>query len=413
MPAGDLLKNRLLRFLLALGAGLLAVALALGLVYREQAAAQLRTLVILGTVLEAPLLGDVARFATGEPRLEDRDVAGSPALVAYPSGEGPHPAFVFITGADPLGRENPTLRRLAEGLARAGYVVYAPEPAGLPLGEISAETVEASVDVIRAVANDEDTQGGRVGLAGVSVGASLALVAASEPGLRERVTVVAGVAPYTDIREAIRIGTTGTYLRDGELVRFEADPYLSLVVARSLFAGLPPQEGSEFVEALRPLDQSSPDPLAAFRACARAGAGLRELFEALPPETGGPLSLLRACSSEDLSPAARQVVRILGNTDPRRFDELYAGLPQETRARIEELSPITRAERIEAPVRLASPPRDKYFPVAESRALAARAPDAEVLVTAALAHADPEPGDVPGYLQLNGFVVEVLREAAG
>jgi pimeloyl-ACP methyl ester carboxylesterase len=402
-----------LRILLIAAAVLPVLALILALVYRESVVAQGRAMVVLGTMLDTPVLGDAAEWFTGEPRSEEEVLAGAPTTVVYPAGEGPWPALVFVTGADPLGRDNPTVGRLAEGLARAGYVVYVPDLPGMRLGEITETTADSASGVVRAAVEDEDTRDGRVGLAGVSVGASLVLLAAAEPDLRDRVTVVAGVAPYTDIREAVRIGTTDTYLRDdGELVKFEADAYLSLVIARSLLAGLPPEEGREILLALRDLDQGSPDPLAGFRACERAGDGLRALFDSLPPPgSDDPLALLRACSSDALSPTTRQMVQLLGNTDPARFNPLYAELPEDERARIEELSPITAAEDIAAPVRLASPPRDKYFPTGESYALAARVPEAEVLVTEALAHADPEPGDIPAYLELNGFMVDVLRES--
>ena len=67
--------------------------------------AQVRAVVVLTPVLEAPVLTPVVEAATGEPRFEDTSVAGNPALVAKPSGEGPWPAVFFVNGVVTEGRE--------------------------------------------------------------------------------------------------------------------------------------------------------------------------------------------------------------------------------------------------------------------------------------------------------------------
>ncbi len=58
-------------------------------------------------------------------------------------------------------------------------------------------------------------------------------------------------------------------------------------------------------------------------------------------------------------------------------------------------------------------PRDRYFPVAESRALVAASPRVRLTVTSLLAHATPRLS--PRYLaelgQLNGFFVRALAAA--
>ena len=75
---------------------------------------------------------------------------------------------------------------------------------------------------------------------------------------------------------------------------------------------------------------------------------------------------------------------------PTHFDELYAALPAEIRVdrrrRSRRCSPLAR---LRAPVELATAPRDRYFPVAESRALVAASPYVRLTVTSLLAHATP------------------------
>jgi hypothetical protein len=108
------------------------------------------------------------------------------------------------------------------------------------------------------------------------------------------------------------------------------------------------------------------------------------------------------------------VIELVANTDPRRFDKLYAALPAELKAAVARLSPLTCASRLRMPVELASPPEDKYFPVSQSRALVAAAPDATLTVTQAFAHVIPKPSLAhPRELaRFDGWVVRSLRDAA-
>jgi pimeloyl-ACP methyl ester carboxylesterase len=366
---------------------LLAVAVALPAIYWSWIDAQARAVVVLSSILEPPILAPFVEAVTGEPRFEDGPVAGNPTLVVRPEGEGPWPALFFVNGAVREGRELPEVRRLAEGFARAGYLTVVPDLPGLRSDEIRPETVSGSLEVARAVSELPDARDERVGLVGVSTGATLALLAAKDPSLEGRVSVVAGVAPYADIPTILNVATTG-YFRDGEeLAPYEANPLLSYVVARSLVAALPPGEDRETLRSeLEEVERLDPDPLAGFR--------------------GRPL--------DDLGPEARSVVELLANRDPERFDELYGGLPEEVRGDLDELSPLAGEGHLDAPVELVSGPQDKYFPVSESYAVATIAPDHRVTVTEALDHSELSFSiqDIPAFLRMNGFAVRSLREAS-
>ena len=329
------------------------VAAVAAVLYRSTVAAQADGVVVLSTVLETPGVTAAVERLTDEPRVEETEVAGMPTTVVRPAGAGPWPAVVFMNGATRLGRDHPRVRGLARGLGRAGYLVVVPDLPGLRESEITTRTLDAALAVARAAAGRPDAREGRIALLGVSVGAALALLVAEDPSLGRRVSVVGGIAPYADLPNMLRLATTG-YYRDGDrLVRYPTDRFLVRVVTRSLRAVLPPGVGRD------------------------------------------------------------ALARLLANRDPRRFDALYGALPAEVRAEHARLSPIARADRLHAPVELASAPRDKYFPLAESRALAARAPDARVTVTTTLEHAIPEPGDIPDLVRFDAFAVRVLERAAG
>src|SRR6266540_2581971 len=217
-----------------------AVAVTAVVAKRSWPAVQLQGVAVLATTDKTPVLAWAARAVTAEPQVQETVVAGAPATVVRPGrGDGPWPAIVFVNGATRAGRRHPQVRRLANGLARAGFLVVVPDLPGLPLGEITPVTTAATIAVAKATSERRDVRDGRVGLYGVSVGASLALLAAESPALAGRVTVVGGEAPWVDMRRVIRLATTGYY--GG--ARYETDPYASLAIARSLAAGLPPGRG--------------------------------------------------------------------------------------------------------------------------------------------------------------------------
>jgi pimeloyl-ACP methyl ester carboxylesterase len=366
---------------------LLAVLIGLTVSFWSWMDAQARAVVVISSVLDTPVLTPAVRATSGEPRLSDTRVAGYPSLVAKPAGEGPWPAVFVVNGTVPEGRKLPAVQNLAEGFARAGYLAVVPDLPGLTEDRITPQTVNAATEAARKISTRPDAENGEVAVVGVSTGATLALLAAEDPRLDGRISLVAGVAPFANIRTVLSVATTAHYRRpDGKLVRYEATPFLSYVVARSLVAALPPGEDRQELSAeIASVGRENPDPL----------------------------HDLRSRRTDDLGPQAKSVVRLLANRDPARFEDLYAALPSGVRHELEELSPLAGKEKISTPVELATGPHDAYFPPSESYALERVAPQRRVTVTPALDHAelDVSPADIPAFLIFDGFVVRALRTA--
>jgi len=197
---------------------------------------------------------------------------------------------------------------------------------------------------------------------------------------------VAGLAPYTDLVQVVRLTTTAVYMKHGQLERYRTKSFAALVIARSLAAALTPgRDRTLLLARLLAVPDDAPDPLA-------------------------PLRTLR---ESRLRPPARALVRLLVNRDPARFDSLYAALAPRIRLAATLLSPISAAARLQARVLIASAPHDKYFPPDETRALAHRAPHVALTVTPTLQHAIPHfsIGDFAGLFRFDGFLVRVLRSA--
>ncbi len=341
--------------------------------------AQARAAGVLGATLDLPGTSLLARRA--DTPHEDV-LAGVPATVVRPTGAPPWPALVFMNGATPDGRTHPMVLRLSAALARTGHLVFIPDLPGIAGGELSPVTLASAIAFTEDAAGSHEVADGRVALGGVSIGASLALLTAADPRLTRHVSAVAGVAPYADLAKVMLLATTGTYRNRAEIFPYPVPPYLAVGLARSLAAMLPPTAAATALcNALRALDAST----------------------ATAPTF--PENVFREAGDDALT-----LFRLLSNRDPARFDDLYAALPAQIRSTVGELSPLNAAPRLTAPVEIATAPRDRYFPVAESRSLVAASARVRLTVTSLLAHATPRLS--PRYLaelgRLNGFFVRSL-----
>jgi acetyl esterase/lipase len=322
----------------------------------------LRTGILIGLVLDVPVVAGVLRTVTREPRVESVTLDGIPANVFVPGGAGPWPAWIFVTGAHPERRREPIVERLAQALARAGYIVLVPDLPGLGEGELSGRTLESANAVIDFMLARPDVRHGRVGLVGASAGASIALLAASRPEFGDRISVVAAVSPWADLDKMLCLTTTGSYPNgDG----FEPHPVAGLlrrVVARSLVCTLATGDDRD-------------------RLLAEVGEITRE--------DGDPIERLVQVDLDSLGPEARAVVRLLRNSDCTGFRELRDGLPEGAAALLSSLSPIQCAATVRAPVELAVPLSDPYFPPDEAEALVGALGNVRLTMTSTLDHTRP------------------------
>ena len=310
----------------------------------------MHALAALGATLELPTVAlPLGRLP---PTVREAQSAGRPATVIQPSTGAPWPSLVFASGATPEGRTHPTVLRLGLALARAGYMISIPELPGVAGGVLTPATLDAAIRSTTEIADQRQSLHGRVGLVGVSVGGTLALLVAAQPQLAARISIVSCIAPFTDLKRVMLLATTGMYRDDGGGLR----PY---PVPAELAAGL-------------------------------------------------------ARSIEEIGAAdARATHELLANTDPSRFDDLYDALPATVHESVKALSPRHVVDRILAPVEIATAPRDRYFPVDEPLAIAT-SPRVRVTVTPTLAHAVPRLSgrNVVGAVRLELFFARTLSSAA-
>jgi len=352
-----------------------------GPTFQARIAARARAAALIPIVMDLPGFARAARALTADPSVEQLEIEGVPVTVTRPAGAGPFPAWVFVTGAHPLRRREPVVQRLSEGLARSGYLSLVPDLPGLGDGQLTRRTLDAAVAVIEATVARRDVRG-RTALVGASAGASIALLAGARAELADRISVVAAIAPFADLRKILCLATTRRYEHEDDFVEHEVPTLLRRAVGRSVVAALAESAEREALLSRLGTIEDEDDP-----------------FEGLGEEPTDGVTV--------------PLIRLFANRDPARFDELYDALPEEVCSAIEELSPLAAAGQIRAPVELAVPPVDPYFPSGEARALADSLPNVRLTVTATLDHTRPMASlrRLGGLAKFEGFVVRGLAAA--
>ena len=165
------------------------------------------------------------------------------------------PVVVYANAATPRGIDEPAVGRFLGGLADAGFVAIAPELPCVRRGEVTPETIDALVSVAGA-------SGRRVALIGASTGAGLAIIAAGDPRIADRVTRWRRSRRSRASATSCGSGRPGYY---GDRP-FDAAPLVGTAAARSLAASAPDDPAVPALLANRiPRDSTSCTPRSRLR----------------------------------------------------------------------------------------------------------------------------------------------------
>ncbi len=254
------------------------------------------------------------------------------ADVYRPADEDRHAAIVFSMGAPPLDPDDSRLVKLAEDVARAGVVMLVPFSTRLDAELIQPGEVTALVGAFRYARAQDYVDPDRVGYIGVSVGGSLALLAAADEGISGDVDFVVSFGAYFDALHVLAAVSTRHISYNGLEEDWEPRNHSVRVMARQLIDKLE-----------NPVDRRV----------------LEEIFvDRRSPEEAG---LWR------LSAAGRASYDFLTNRDPSRVDELMAQLPEEALSDLRLLSPSRNIDDVQADLFIVHDRGDPYIPYVESR----------------------------------------------
>ena len=171
---------------------------------------------------------NAAAVVTPPPRgSETRErFAGAEIRVSWwrPGWGDQHPAIMLVNGAGPAGNDDPEVQRLAQALARAGYLVMLPEFPFLKERRFeggATDEVDAAFAALRGLPETVDR---RVGAFGFSIGAGVMLAAAGRGGALTGADYLAVLGTYYDLDTYLASVVTETQERSGRLEHWPADP---------------------------------------------------------------------------------------------------------------------------------------------------------------------------------------------
>lgn len=143
------------------------------------------------------------------------------ADVYRPASGSRHPGIVLNHGVAAGGMNDLRLINFADALARAGYVALVPEFINLKEFRVRPSDVDEVVGSYEYLERLHDVDAERVGLFGFSYAGGIALLAANDPRIAERVRFCFMLGSYYDLKSIVTYATTGYYKENGEWVYME------------------------------------------------------------------------------------------------------------------------------------------------------------------------------------------------
>ncbi len=284
---------------------------------------------------------------TDEPRRETVTY-GTPAdrmdvyLPAHSRPGSRLPAVVLALGVHPAPIDDPSIVRLASTIARAGVVVGVPDSTALRELRVTPQEPGHLADAALALADRPEVNGERVGLAGFSAGASIALDAAADPRLIGHLDFVSSFGGYADAdRLLVDVASRTTLNEDGTVADWQPDVGIRHDVLELALQALP-DDGQR--DALRTVLESvvaSDDP------------GRFSGIDRAQQFSGDAAHVFELFTARD-RPTSQAAV-----------DALSPGL----RAQLAGISPTTYADRVAVPVFLLHGVTDTAIPVVHAALL--------------------------------------------
>jgi len=299
----------------------------------------------------------------------------------YLSPQGTRAGIVLVPGVVAQGGRDPRLVVLARTLARLQFAVLVPDMPEVRRFRLRAtDADEVAAAFAWLVSRSELSPQGAAGVAGFSYGAGPVLLAAMQPGIRDRVRFVMSVGGYYSLQNVIAYLTTGypaTTLSSGRETGADIRP------------GPPHPYGvAVFIRSNLDLLERSVDR-----------GFMRSYADYLVGENGVEDEPVPGT----LAPDARAFYELLTNPDPTRVPALVGRLPERIRVQLEGIDPSARDPvQLGAQVILLHGRGDNLVPYTESITLANALPkgQAQLYLIDGLAHVDLKPAthDIPQLL---------------
>lgn len=290
---------------------------------------------------------------TSAPRRVTTTYGSAPAdrldiyLPADASADGSRAAVVLSLGIHPLSLDHPDISRVAGGIARLGVVVAVPESSDLMESRVTDEEAGRLAEATLVVAARPEADPDRVGIAGFSAGASVALLAAADPRIADRLAFVSAFGGYADARTLLVDVATRTQEWDGDVLAWTAEPYVRRDVTALLIGAIEPSPERDRVAAL-----------------------LAPIVESEDPPRGPDSAVL----AEIEDPDVRAAYLLLTSASRIEAEAALATSSSALQRSLAAISPATRAGDLRTRVFLMHGESDSSIPISHARLMASALP---------------------------------------
>lgn len=250
------------------------------------------------------------------------------------------PGVVLELGVHPQPIDAPEIAHLAKTIARAGVVVGVPDSTALRNLEVTPAEPAHLADAVLALAQRSEVDPERVGLAGFSAGASIALIAGTDARLDGHVSFVSSFGAYADARRLMVDVATRTSADASGTIPWQPDPGIRHDVLELALNGL--------------------DDLAERE---RLRSVLAPIVAAEAAPTGPP------AGAASFSGDAAALLALFSAPSRAAGEAAVATLSPDALARLDGISPITFTDRIAVPVFLLHGVSDTAIPVVHAELL--------------------------------------------
>lgn len=243
------------------------------------------------------------------------------------------------------GKDDPRLRRFAEILCRAGFVVLVPDFQGMRSFRISAHDVDEIQAAFEHFLQMENyLLKDSCGLFGFSYGAGPTIIAACRPKIRDKVRFVVSFGGYYDLKNVLSFIGTGHFEFAG----------------KKFFR--PPQEYGKWVFLANNLELVRSE---------KDRSILREIAKIKLKDEKAPLGqFLRELGNE-----GQDILALLSHTDPKETEAIIKRLPLSIQHELEVLAVKTALPNLRADIILVHGEDDDLIPFTETLRLAQSIPD--------------------------------------
>jgi acetyl esterase/lipase len=245
--AGGCLRSSLLVVAILVG------ALVVGLLFVPPMQTAGRTLLLLPELIELPIRPLSALTAQPTVTTATYGTPGDRIDIYVPPNaraDAQLPGVVLALGVHPQPIDHPDIVRIAMAISRLGVVVGVPDSSALRQTQVTPEEPAHLADAAILLAGRPDVDPSRVGLAGFSAGASIALIAAADPRIAGSLRFVSAFGAYADARLLLIDVATRTMSRDGETQPWSPDPGIRRDVLELFLGAVEPAAARDELRAL-------------------------------------------------------------------------------------------------------------------------------------------------------------------